>query len=157
LIHQIRPLYTHAHQVQSGEVCRDLHCSCSMSAWSSKDDNFRSMITVCCSFLGATARFSQNSLDPQFSLSYVDGWLDRMSKSNCRGYAQSLCDRASRQLGPFEALYGRHCRSPLNWIEPGEKAIFGPDLIDEAEATVHYIQYNLMAKKSCQESYANKR
>jgi hypothetical protein len=45
----------------------------------------------------------------------------------------------------------------LNWIEPGEKVIFGPNIIDEAKATVHHIQDNLKAVKSRQESYANKR
>jgi hypothetical protein len=60
-------------------------------------------------------------------------------------------------MAPFEVLYGLQCRSPLNWIEPGEKVIFGPDLVDEAEATVHCIQNNLKVTKSHQESYANKR
>jgi hypothetical protein len=48
----------------------------------------------------------------------------------------------------FEALYGRRCRTPLNWTEPGEKTIFGPDLIDEAEATVRCIKDNLKAVRS---------
>jgi hypothetical protein len=47
--------------------------------------------------------------------------------------------------------------SQLNCIEPGEKVIFGPDIVDEAEAMIHHIQDNLRAAKSCQESYANKR
>jgi hypothetical protein len=63
----------------------------------------------------------------------------------------------SLKMAPFEALYGRQCRTPLNWIELGGKAIFGPDLIDEAEVTVRRIQDNLNATKSRQESYANKR
>jgi hypothetical protein len=63
----------------------------------------------------------------------------------------------SLKMSPFEVLYGRRCRTPLNWIEPGEKVIFGPDIIDEAEATVHHIQDNLRVAKSCQESYANKK
>jgi hypothetical protein len=63
----------------------------------------------------------------------------------------------SLKMAPFEALYGRRCRTPLNWIEPGENAIFGPDLIDEAEATVHHIQDNLKVVRSHQESYANKK
>jgi hypothetical protein len=46
---------------------------------------------------------------------------------------------------------------PLNWIEAGEKVIFGPDIVDEAEATVHRIQDKLKAVKSCQESYESKR
>jgi hypothetical protein len=60
-------------------------------------------------------------------------------------------------MAPFEVLYGRRCRTPLNWIEPGEKVIFGPDLVEEAKATVHHIQDNLKAAKSHQETYANKR
>ena len=63
----------------------------------------------------------------------------------------------SIKMAPFEALYGRRCRTPLNWIEPGEKVIFGPNLVDEAEATVRRIQENLKAAKARQESYANKR
>jgi hypothetical protein len=60
-------------------------------------------------------------------------------------------------MASFEVLYRRQCRTPLNWIEPGEKVIFDPDLVDEAEATVQRIQNNLKAVKLRQESYANKR
>jgi hypothetical protein len=60
-------------------------------------------------------------------------------------------------MAPFKVLYGCRCCTPLNWMEPGEKVIFGPDLVEEAEATIHRIQANLRATKSCQETYANKR
>jgi hypothetical protein len=60
-------------------------------------------------------------------------------------------------MAPFEVLYGCRCHTPLNWIELGEKAIFGPDLVKKVEATVHHIQDNLKATKSRQETYANKR
>jgi hypothetical protein len=60
-------------------------------------------------------------------------------------------------MAPFEVLYGRRYRTPLNWIEPREKMIFGPDLIKEAEVTISHIQDNLKAAKSRQESYANNR
>jgi hypothetical protein len=63
----------------------------------------------------------------------------------------------SLKMVPFEALYGRRCRTPLNWIQPGEKVIFGPDLVKEVEAIVCRIQDNLRATKSRQETYANKR
>jgi hypothetical protein len=49
------------------------------------------------------------------------------------------------------------CHTPLNWIEPVEKVTFGPDLVEEAEATICRIQDNLRATKSRQETYANKR
>jgi hypothetical protein len=59
-------------------------------------------------------------------------------------------------MAPFEALYGRHYRTPVNWIEPGERMIFGPDLVTKAEEIVHRIQTNLKTAKAWQESYANK-
>jgi hypothetical protein len=48
----------------------------------------------------------------------------------------------SLKIASFEVLYGCRCRTPLNWIEHGEKVIFRPDLIDEAEAIVQRIQDN---------------
>jgi hypothetical protein len=60
-------------------------------------------------------------------------------------------------MAPFEVLYGHRCHTPLNWIESGEKVIFGPDLVKEAEAIICRIQDNLKATKSRQDTYANKR
>jgi hypothetical protein len=59
-------------------------------------------------------------------------------------------------MTPFKVLYGRRCHTPLNLIELGEKVIFGPDLVEEAEASIRRIQDNLRAGKSCQEIDANK-
>ena len=39
-------------------------------------------------------------------------------------------------MAPFEALYGRKCRTPLNWIEPGERRYFGIDFVTKAEEQV---------------------
>ena len=44
--------------------------------------------------------------------------------------------QASIKMAPFEALYGRKCRTPLNWIEPGERRFFGIDFVTEAEEQV---------------------
>jgi hypothetical protein len=46
-------------------------------------------------------------------------------------------------MAPFEALYGRQCRTPLNWSQTGEREIFGPDLVTEAEEKVKIIWNNL--------------
>jgi hypothetical protein len=62
----------------------------------------------------------------------------------------------SLKMEPFEVLYRHRCRTPLNWIRPREKVIFGPDLVDEAEATVHRIQHNMKTVKSRKETYPNK-
>jgi hypothetical protein len=56
----------------------------------------------------------------------------------------------SIKMAPFEALYGRRCRTPLNWSEPGEKYFFGPDLVKEAEENVRVIQRNLQVAQSRQ-------
>jgi hypothetical protein len=60
-------------------------------------------------------------------------------------------------MAPFEALYGRRCRTPLSWSETGERKIFGPDLVVEAEDKVKIIQANLKIAQSSQKSYADKR
>jgi transposase InsO family protein len=41
--------------------------------------------------------------------------------------------QASLKMAPFDALYGRRCRTPLNWLEAGEGTLFGPDLVKDAE------------------------
>jgi hypothetical protein len=60
-------------------------------------------------------------------------------------------------MTPFEALYGRKCRTPLSWSEIGERKIFGPDLVIEAEDKVKIIQTNLKIAQSRQKSYADQR
>ena len=60
-------------------------------------------------------------------------------------------------MAPFEALYGRCCRTPLNWSEVGERTIFGPDIVQEAKEQVRLIQENLKIAQSRQKSYADKR
>ena len=61
--------------------------------------------------------------------------------------------QASLGMAPFEALYGRKCRTPLNWSETGESKIFGPDVINEAEEKVRIIRDNLKIAQSRQKSY----
>ena len=51
-------------------------------------------------------------------------------------------------MAPFEALYGRRCRTPVNWSEAGERNFFGPDIVCEAEEQVWVIQENLTIAKS---------
>ena len=65
--------------------------------------------------------------------------------------------QASLKMAPFEALYGRRCRTPLNWSQPGERQVYGPDLVAEAEEKVKVIQANLKAAQSRQKSYSDQR
>ena len=43
-------------------------------------------------------------------------------------------------MAPFEALYGRRCRSPVGWFEVGESLILGRDIIYEAIEKVQIIR-----------------
>jgi hypothetical protein len=63
----------------------------------------------------------------------------------------------SIKLSPFEALYGWPYRTPLSWFEPGERVIFGQNIVTEAEEKVKQIQANIIAAQSRQKSYADKR
>jgi hypothetical protein len=46
-------------------------------------------------------------------------------------------------MSPFEAIYGRKCRIPLAWLEVGERTLFGPAIIEEAEEKVEKVRENL--------------
>jgi hypothetical protein len=54
----------------------------------------------------------------------------------------------SIKMSPFEAIYGRSYRTPLSWSESGERVIFGPDIVTEAEEKVKQIQANILAAQS---------
>ena len=60
-------------------------------------------------------------------------------------------------MAPFEGLYGRKCRTPLNWVEPGERRYYGIDFVLEAEEQVRISQQHLKVAQSRQKSYADKR
>jgi hypothetical protein len=63
----------------------------------------------------------------------------------------------SIKMSPFEALYGQPCHTPLRWSESGERVVFGPDIMKEAEEKVKQIRANILAAQSCQKSYTDKR
>jgi hypothetical protein len=87
-------------------------------------------------------------------MEYPGSWDKNLSWAE---FSYNNSYQESLKMAPFEALYGRQYRTLLNWIEPGEKAIFGPYIVVEAQATVRRIQENLKVAKLRQESYANKR
>ncbi|KAI3810226.1 hypothetical protein L1987_19837 [Smallanthus sonchifolius] len=63
----------------------------------------------------------------------------------------------SINMAPFEALYGRKCRSPICWTKIGESQITGHELIQETSDKIMLIRDNLLVARSRQKSYADKR
>ncbi|GJR49752.1 putative reverse transcriptase domain-containing protein [Tanacetum coccineum] len=64
---------------------------------------------------------------------------------------------ASIKCAPFEALYGRKCRSPVIWTEVGENQLIGPELVQETTKKIFQIKERLKMARSRQKSYADKR
>ena len=55
-------------------------------------------------------------------------------------FAHNNSYQASIQMAPYEALYGRLCRSPICWTEVGESSIIGPYLIRDTSEKVSLIR-----------------
>ncbi|GJX03572.1 reverse transcriptase domain-containing protein [Tanacetum coccineum] len=64
---------------------------------------------------------------------------------------------SSIKCAPFEALYGRKCRSPILWAEIGESSLIGPELVQETTDKVVLIKEKLKAARDRQKSYADNR
>jgi hypothetical protein len=60
-------------------------------------------------------------------------------------------------MAPFAALYGRRCRTPLNWSKLGERWFYRVDLVKKIEEKFRQIQNSLKVAQSQQKSYADKR
>ena len=58
-------------------------------------------------------------------------------------------------MAPYEALYGRPCRSPLGLTEMGESSITGPDLVRDTSKKVSLIRQRFLMAQSRQKSYAD--
>ncbi|GJX29126.1 putative reverse transcriptase domain-containing protein [Tanacetum coccineum] len=59
---------------------------------------------------------------------------------------------ASIKAAPFEALYGRKCRSPICWAEVGDVQLTGPEIIHETIKKIVQIRQRLQAAKDRQRS-----
>ncbi|KAK8651488.1 hypothetical protein V6N13_141089 [Hibiscus sabdariffa] len=72
-------------------------------------------------------------------------------------FAYNNSYRASIRMAPYEALYGRKCRTPVCWTELYDRKILGPELIQETENTVRLIRDRLKQAFDRQKSYADRR
>ena len=58
-------------------------------------------------------------------------------------------------MGPFEALYGRKCRTPLCWEEVGDKKLYGAELLQITTEKVRIIKDRMKAAKDRHKKYAD--
>ena len=72
-------------------------------------------------------------------------------------FAYNNNQNASIGMAPFEALYGRRCRTPICWNEVGEREPSKVDLIDQTIGIIKTIRKRSQAAQSRQKSYADNR
>nr|GEV07701.1 uncharacterized mitochondrial protein AtMg00810-like [Tanacetum cinerariifolium] len=69
----------------------------------------------------------------------------------------SLKLHTSIKVAPFEALYGRKCRSPIYWAKVRDSQLTGPEIIHKTTKKIIQINKHIQAAHDRQKSYANKR
>lgn len=86
------------------------------------------------------------------AMEYQGSWedyLDLIEFSYNNSYHSSI------GMAPFEALYGRKCRSPVCWSDISESVVLGPEFIEETVKQVKLIQDKIKVSQDRQKSYAD--
>ncbi|KAL4016694.1 hypothetical protein IC575_024351 [Cucumis melo] len=72
-------------------------------------------------------------------------------------FAYNNSYQATIGMAPFEALYGRCCRSPVCWREIGEQRLLGPELVQTTNTAIKKIRAHMLTAQSRQKIYADVR
>jgi hypothetical protein len=89
-----------------------------------------------------------------YALKYGKSW-DKSLPYTEFSYNNSY--QASIEMAPYEALYGRQCRTPLLYSQTGESQVFGLEVLNDAEKQVQMVRKSFKVVQSRQKSYADKR
>nr|GFA95064.1 putative reverse transcriptase domain, ribonuclease H-like domain, aspartic peptidase domain protein [Tanacetum cinerariifolium] len=86
------------------------------------------------------------------AINFGKGWVNH---SPFVKFSYNNSYHATIKAAPFEALYGRKCRSPVCWTEVGEAQILGPELSQETTEKIVRIKQRMQATCDRQKSYAD--
>ncbi|GJZ84209.1 putative reverse transcriptase domain-containing protein [Tanacetum coccineum] len=86
------------------------------------------------------------------AIDFGKGWVNHLPLVE---FSYNNSYHASIKAAPFEALYGRKCRSPVCWTEVGEAQILGPELIQETTEKIIQVKQRMQAARDRQKSYAD--
>ncbi|KAI3682071.1 hypothetical protein L2E82_50219 [Cichorium intybus] len=64
---------------------------------------------------------------------------------------------SSIKMPPYEALYGRKCRTPVCWGEVGQRVLGSTEIVLQTTEKIQVIRDHLATARSRQKSYADKR
>ncbi|GJV42385.1 putative reverse transcriptase domain-containing protein [Tanacetum coccineum] len=87
-------------------------------------------------------------------IDFGKGWVKHLPLAE---FSYNNSYHASIKAAPYEALYGRKCRSPVCWAEVGEAQLTGPELIQETTEKVVLIKQRMQAAQDRQKSYADRK
>jgi hypothetical protein len=88
------------------------------------------------------------------ALKYGKSWDKSLAYAE---FSYNNCYQASIKMAPYEALYGRQCRTPLFWSQTEESQVFRPEVLKDGEKQVQTVHESLKVAQSRQKSYADKR
>ena len=86
-------------------------------------------------------------------LQFSDDWY---AKLDLMEFAYNNSYHSSIGMAPFEALYGKACRTPLCWSEVGERSLVGPEIVEETTQNVQVIKANMKAAQDRQKSLVDR-
>nr|GEX92589.1 putative reverse transcriptase domain-containing protein [Tanacetum cinerariifolium] len=86
------------------------------------------------------------------AIDFGKGWVNHLPLVE---FSYNNSYHACIKAAPFEALYGRKCRSPLSWTEVGGAQVLGPELIQETTEKIVQIKQRMQAARDRQKSYAD--
>ncbi|GJU31641.1 putative reverse transcriptase domain-containing protein [Tanacetum coccineum] len=98
-----------------------------------------------------TSRFWQSM---QSAMDFGKGWGRHLPLVD---FSYNNSYHASIKATPFEAFYGRKCRSPVCWAEIGDVQPTGPEIIHETTKKIVQIRQRLQDARDRKSSYANVR
>ncbi|GKA95033.1 hypothetical protein Tco_0817071 [Tanacetum coccineum] len=78
-----------------------------------------------------------------------------MGRNTNREFTGCNSYHASIKAAPFEALYGRKCRSPVCWAKVGQVQLTGPELVQETTERIIQIKQRIQTARDRQKSYPN--
>ncbi|GJX89021.1 putative reverse transcriptase domain-containing protein [Tanacetum coccineum] len=85
-------------------------------------------------------------------IDFGKGWVKHLPLAE---FSYNNSYHASIKAAPYEALYGRKCRSPVCWAEVREAQLTGPEMIQETTEKIVLIKQRIQAAQDRQKSYAD--
>ncbi|XP_074291260.1 uncharacterized protein LOC141618036 [Silene latifolia] len=86
------------------------------------------------------------------AMEFCGSWEDRLDLIE---FSYNNSYHSSIRMTPFEALYGRKCRSPVCWDDSAEAVVLGPQMVQDMIEQVHLIRQKMKAAQDRQKSYAD--